>query len=75
VEIDVASPASELALPADITSGTDYATSATVPSYAGECPFVRENDPFGVDNRSIAINPNAAPNGGYLKAVWKNPWS
>jgi hypothetical protein len=41
VEIYLASSYSQLALPAYIASGSYYVTSATVPSYAGECRSVR----------------------------------
>jgi hypothetical protein len=41
VEIYAASLDSQPALPADIASDAHYVTSATVPSYAGECRFVR----------------------------------
>jgi hypothetical protein len=41
VDIYLTGPYVELALPADIASGAHYVISATMPSYAGECRFVR----------------------------------
>jgi hypothetical protein len=41
VETYLANPYSQLTLPADIASGAQYVTSASVPPYAGECRFVR----------------------------------